>query len=58
MIGNLGLKNVIVSLLEMLSFSSLNALSSSSPHQNLASFRVSSLNGFVSEEYRGMNLER
>ena len=54
MIGNLGLKNAIVSfILEMLRFSSLNA-----SQQNLASLCVSFLNDFVSELYWGMNLEK
>ena len=58
MIGNFGLKNAIVSLLEILAFSSSKALSSSGPQWNLLSLCVSSLNGFVSEAYRGINLQR
>ena len=50
MIDNIRLRNTIVSLLK--------ALLSSGLKWNLLSLCVNSLNGFVSEAYKGINLER
>ena len=58
MIGSLGLKKAIVSLLVIAPLTSLNALSSVGLQWNLVSVLVKSISGFVSDAYQGMNLGR